>query len=158
MKLTQRLALCWRILRADTGNLFAHADAELPDPKGDETQELMNRQLREIVLVFSTHGHSGYSAAWARNAIDKLLAFKPLRPLTGEPDEWHEVGPGVFQNKRCSHVFKDAKVFGGQAYNLDGCVFREPDGTCFTSSYSRVPITFPYTPTTEYVDVPAPEA
>lgn len=58
------------------------------------------------------------------------------------------------QNKRCSHVFKDKD---GNAYDIDGKVFREPDGCCFTSKDSFVPVTFPYTPKTEYVDVPKDE-
>ncbi len=156
MKLTERLALCWRILRVDPGNLLAHADSELPKPEGDDMQALMNQQLRETVLVFSTHGHSGFSASWARHALGKLLAYEPIRPLTGEPDEWHEVGNGVYQNRRCSRVFKDASQMGGQAYDLDGKVFREPSGACFTNRDSRVPVTFPYTPTTVYVNVPEP--
>lgn len=155
MKLTERLALCWRILRAKPGNLLAHAERELLPPNGDEMQALMNQQLREMLLVFSTHGHSGFSASYARGALDKLLAYKPLRPLTGEPDEWHEVGNGVWQNRRCGRVFKDESKFGGQAYDIDGRVFREPSGACFTSRDSRVLVTFPYTPHTEYVDVPA---
>ena len=155
MKLTQRIALCWRILRAEPGNLMAHADRELPADDGDEMQALMNQQLREMVLVFSTHGHSGFSAAFARNCLEKLLAFEPLRPLTGEPDEWNEVGPGVFQNRRCSHVFKQADRFDGQAYDIQGKVFREPDGGCYTNSESMVPVVFPYWPKTEYVDVSA---
>jgi len=50
-------------------------------------------------------------------------------------------------------VFKDAD---GRAYDIDGRVFREPNGCCYTSSDSRVYITFPYRPKTEYVDVPFP--
>lgn len=155
MKVSDRLALCWRILRAEPSNLLTHADSELPPPNGDGMQALMNQQLRELVLVFSTHGHSGFSASYARHALGKLLAYEPIRPLTGEPDEWHEVGDGVWQNRRCSRVFKDASKFDGQAYDLDAVVFREPGGACYTSRDSRKVVTFPYTPATVYVDVPA---
>lgn len=155
--LTSRLALCWRILRANPGNLLTHAERELPRASGDEMQALMNAQLKELILVFSTHGHSGFSAGYATSALAKLLRYEPLRPLTGEPDEWNEVGDGVFQNNRCSHVFKQAGRFNGQAYDINGRVFREPSGACFTSGDSFVPIIFPYTPTIEYVDVPGAE-
>jgi hypothetical protein len=153
MKLTERLSLCWRILRARPGRLLAHAEQELPPGDGDEMQMLMNRQLKEMILVFSTHGHSGFSAGWARARLDKLLGFEPLGPLTGEPDEWVEVGDGVFQNRRCSHVFKQKDRFGGQAYDLNGRVFQEPSGACYTNRDSMTPIVFPYTPKTVYVDV-----
>lgn len=150
MKLIDKMSLCWRILRADHSGLMDHADRELPSSNGDEMQSLMNQQLREMLLVFSTQGHSGFSAAYARGALDKLLAYKPMRPLTGEPEEWEEVGNGVFQNKRCGRVFKQSDRFNGQAYDIDGIVWQDPDGSCFTNSDSRVPVVFPCTPKTEY--------
>jgi hypothetical protein len=153
MNLAHRLGLCWRILREDPGNLMAHANRELP-PEKDEMQQLMNQQLRELILVFSTHGHSGSSASYAISALEKLLRFEPLRPLTGDPDEWVEVGKGMFQNRRCGRVFKDADRFGGQAYDIEAIVFRDHLGG-YTSRDSAQPITFPYTPTTRYVDAPA---
>lgn len=156
MNLKKRLGLCWRILRADTGNLFDHAERELPKPEGaDSMQALMNEQLKEMILVFSTHGHSGFSASWARHCLGLLLDFKPLGPLTGAPEEWGEpfdLDEGTQQNKRCGHVFKGRD---GVAYDSQGRVFREPNGSTYLSRESRVNITFPYTPTTEYVDVPA---
>lgn len=112
-------------------------------------QALMNSRLKELVLLFSTHGHSGFSAPWAVGCLEKLLRFEPLRPLTGEDSEWTEVTDGYWQNKRCSRVFKGSD---GRAYDIGGRVFRDSLG-CYTNGNSRVYITFPYTPTTEYVDV-----
>lgn len=160
MNLKQRIGLCYRILRQKPGGLLAHADRELPKPEaGDEMQPLMNQQLREMIWVFGTHGHSGFSASYARSCLDKLLAYKPLGPLTGEDGEWGDDygsdGSMMQQNKRCSHVFRESSPVGWQAYDSTGKVFREPSGACYTSRDSRVPVTFPYTPTTEYVDVPA---
>ena len=150
MKLTERLGLCWRVLRADPGNLLAHADRELPSAAGDEMQALMNQGLKELVLVFSTQGHSGMSAGYATSVLEKLLRYEPLGPLTGEPSEWIDHGNGNFQNNRCSHVFRDLDRFDGQAYDINGIVWQDPDGGCFTNSDSRVPVNFPYTPKTEY--------
>jgi hypothetical protein len=155
MKLAQRLGLCWRILRARPGNLLDHANRELPPDDSDEMQGLMNQGLRELLLVFSTQGHSGFSAQFAQHQLNLLLDFKPLGPLTGEPSEWCELDYGddmAAQNKRCGRVFKRKD---GTAYDSQGRVFREPDGSCYTNGESRVDITFPYTPTVEYVDRPA---
>jgi hypothetical protein len=107
--------------------------------------------VMKLITVFADEGHSGASAAMAVSLFQRLARFEPLTPLTGEDDEWNEVSEGVFQSRRCPHVFKE----NGEAYNIRGRVFREPNGACFTSSESRVPITFPYTPHTEYVDRPA---
>ena len=67
----------------------------------------------------------------------------------------------VYQNKRCSRVFRQEDRFDGQAYDIQGKVFIEhgydEDGKettySYTNSDSNVPVTFPYTPKTEYVDV-----
>lgn len=154
MNLVQRLSLCWRILRADsTSSLMQHANRELPPDDIDEMQGLMNQDLRELVLVFSTQGHSGMPAGCVRGALDKLLSYAPLRPLTGEPSEWIDHGGGVLQNNRCSTVFKSPERFGGQAYKIDAVVFVEPNGCRYTSRDSHRPVVFPYTPKTEYVNV-----
>ena len=75
--------------------------------------------------------------------------------------EWNDVadinGSPLWQNKRCSHVFKK----NNEAYDSEGKIFKEwqyDEGgekysSCFTSRDSRVPVTFPYTPKSEYVDI-----
>lgn len=112
---------------------------------------MLGDAVMKMVKVFADEGHSGFSAGMAISLFEKVARFQPLTPLTGEDDEWMEYIEGHWQNKRCPHVFKDSTG----AYDGEGRIFREPDGACFTSRDSRIPITFPYTPTREYVDVPA---
>lgn len=126
----------------------------------NEMQELICNHVLKLLDVFSEEGHSGSSAPYAVNLFSKLAMFEPIVPLSGEDWEWNEVRSGVFQNKRCGHVFKQADRFDGQAYDIDGKVFYEwytdENGekfkSYFTSSESFVPVTFPYTPTKEYVE------
>lgn len=120
----------------------------------DEMQEMICNHVLKLLDVFDGEGHSGSSAPYAINLFKKLASFEPVVPLTGEDWEWNEVGNGMYQNNRCSHVFKDGK--GGEPYDCEGRIFREPSGSCYTSKGSRVPVTFPYTPKREYVDVPEP--
>lgn len=117
---------------------------------GDGPDKWIQENVIELLRVFSEQGHSGSSAPYCIRMFEKLANFEPLVPLTGADDEWNEVSGGVWQNNRCSHVFKEAD---GRAYDMDGRIFRQPDGCCFTNRDSRVYITFPYTPTREYVDV-----
>ena len=152
MILRKRIALAWRVLTYQPGNLLAHTEEELPPADGDEMQALMNDHMRELVLVFASQGHSGFSASYATAALEKLLRSEPLRPLTGDTDEWVQVASDVWQNRRCSRVFKGPD---GRAYDIEGRVFRYPDGGCYTSRDSRVYVEFPYAPTTEYVHVEA---
>lgn len=112
---------------------------------------MLGKAVMDMVKVFADEGHSGMSASIAIAAFEKVARFEPLTPLTGADDEWNEVCPGEFQNRRCPHVFKDATG----AYDATGRIFREPSGACYQSRDSRVAITFPYTPKREYVDVPA---
>lgn len=116
----------------------------------DKMQELICNQVIELLDKFSEHGHSGSSAPYAINLFKTLASFEPLVPLTGEDCEWNDVADGVWQNNRCSHVFKEAN---GKAYDIDGKIFREPNGCCYTSRDSRLYIEFPYTPQRYYIDV-----
>jgi hypothetical protein len=76
------------------------------------------------------------------------MRFEPLTPLTGEDNEWNQIKDNLYQNRRSPRVFKE----DGQAYDIDGIVFRDPDGCYVTNKDSRVNITFPYTPVTEIRD------
>lgn len=122
----------------------------------DESNRDMRKCILDILAMFAGQGHSGLSAAYCIGKVEQLANFEPLSPLTGEDDEWSNVseasGMPMWQNKRCSHVFKEGD---GQAYDIDGKVFRDANGCCYTNRDSRVFVTFPYTPKTEYVDVPS---
>lgn len=139
-------------------NLINHAIREFkalgytpPDEEQEDGPNLwIQENILELIRVFSAQGHSGSSASYCVKMFSKLAMFEPLAPITGEDWEWIEVGPNVFQNVRCSHVFKDGK--DGPAYDSHGRIFRDPDGSCWTNSESRVFVTFPYTPTSVYVD------
>lgn len=128
----------------------------------DEMQEAICNHVLELIKVFSDEGHSGSTAPYTIDLFKKLAMFEPIVPLTGEDWEWTEIAREmsgsnngtVYQNKRCSRVFKD----DDGAYDIDGKVFYDwytnENGKRFKSYYtsrdSRVPVTFPYTPTTVY--------
>lgn len=123
------------------------------DPDSDYDGAIGHAVMKMIDL-FAKENHSGASAAMAVSLFSMLARFEPLTPLTGDDSEWTEVGERdgkpVFQNKRCSRVFKT----GDRAYDIEAVIFREPSGACFTSRDSRRDVAFPYTPSREYVDVP----
>jgi hypothetical protein len=151
-------------------NLVNHAMAEFRaagwvDEDGnfnDEMQHAICDNVIELLTIFGEQGHSGSSAPYAIELFTNLAKFKPLVPLTGEDWEWNDVseyhpGKPSLQNNRCSHVFKDENG----AYDINGKVFwewcqpweegGEPYKSYYTCRESRVPVTFPYTPKTEYV-------
>lgn len=126
----------------------------------DEMQEAICNHVLKLLEVFNEEGHSGSSAPYAINMFEKLAKFEPIAPLTGEDWEWSDVsgmngGKTWYQNKRCGHIFKDDTG----AYDSSGKVFYDwyiDDETgeryksYYTSSDSRVYVTFPYSPTTVY--------
>jgi hypothetical protein len=142
------------------------AGYDINDPEDGPNRWLAEGTL-ELLKVFSEQGHSGMSAPYAVALFEKLALWKPIAPLTGEDDEWNDVGESTWQNRRNSVVFKGED---GQAYWIEGRVFWEwathpeiDDGKPFKSYYtsreSRVNITFPWTQPdqSEYVFVPTEE-
>ena len=110
----------------------------------DPYNDAVANGILELLEVFDNQGHSGFTAPYTAQMFHRLAMFKPITPLTGEDDEWNEVGTDVFQNKRYSAVFKDGK--NGKAYNIEGKIFSDDGGeTWFTNRNSIVYIDFPYT-------------
>ena len=143
-------------------SVLDHAEREL-DLMGLSDDGDMNGAMRKHILhmikEFAGEGHSGFSASYAIQVLEKLLRFEPITPLTGEDWEWNNVsemsGETLYQNARCGRVFKDKDG----AYDIDGKVFYEwytdeetgeKRKSHYTGLESRVPVTFPYTPTTVY--------
>ena len=123
---------------------FAKSELERIKKDDDGLQEMANSAILEIVEKFTEQGHSGFSIYYVLSILDRILRFKPITPLTGEDDEWVEVGSGVYQNNRCSSVFKDEDGF---AHDNDAVVVSDNGGiTWFHSKRFRKNITFPYTP------------
>jgi hypothetical protein len=119
----------------------------------DDMDVAMTEHILKMIDVFNEEEHSGFSAEYAIKILEKLLRRQPLSPLTGDDEEWIEPerGDNIYQNKRCSRVFKSGK--DGQAYDIRGKVFVEPNGSAYTSRDSSVFIEFPYVPKTDYVSV-----
>lgn len=109
----------------------------------------------KLFAVVDYISDTSYSTIATVSLVLDLTKFRPITPLTGNDDEWMEVSEGIFQNRRCPHIFKNKDLFEGKAYNSEAIVFREPDGCCYTSVNSRGIVEFPYiVQPPEYVDVP----
>ena len=152
----ERVKLAWTILRGHDGEFVDHAKREVEymrTDSGDSPDDWMANHIIDMVRVFSVEGHSGSSAPHAIGCLEKILSFKPLLPLTGDESEWGEPinAEGTRQNKRYGGLFINAD---GSAYDINGVVFREPGGGCWTGRFSKVTVQFPYTPKTIYVDIP----
>lgn len=118
--------------------LVEYVKAEL-ERVGDMYDGMVNKAVIDIAEKFSEQGHSGGSAMLVVQILEKVLRFRPLTPLTGEDDEWMEVEDGLFQNKRCPSVFKDAE----RAWDID-LPPENADDVSITQRWRT--INFPYEP------------
>lgn len=109
---------------------------------GEAYNDIVTKAILDLIELFASQGHTGFSAPYVINTFCRLAMFKPLSPLTGEDDEWNDVGNGCLQNKRYSAVFKDKD---GTAYNIEGKVFTDDGESWYTCKDSMVNVTFPYT-------------
>lgn len=85
----------------------------------------------------------------------KAVMFEIISPLTGIDSEWNDVGNGILQNNRVSHVFGVRDHTGKiNAYDQQAIIFSDNRGiTWFTTRESARNIEFPYTGELTYVIV-----
>ena len=55
-----------------------------------ELQKVVTNDILQIINTFVQQQHSGFSANYMLNILDRLLRYKPLTALTGEDDEWED--------------------------------------------------------------------
>lgn len=108
---------------------------------GDEDSAVMI----DLLERFFDQWDSGGAVHAVAPLLPRLIAGKPLSPLTGDDDEWvdmseYSAGEQCWQNRRCSTVFKQMRDGRLVAYNID--------------VPGRPEITFPYWP--EKAEVASP--
>ena len=133
------------------------------DPENRPLVEEFRKEILAICEAFGNSGQSGGSAPYTANAlsttIKNLCLQKPICPITGIDEEWVNVsnmsdGEILYQNSRCSALFKEKRV-----YYLDAIVWRgDSDWDTFSGTVegirSRQYIkSFPFEPKTFYIDV-----
>lgn len=148
------------------------------DPNNRPIIEPFTKEILALCEAFGKSGQSGgsapYTATALSQAIKKLCLQEPICPITGIDEEWTDVaeingGKTLFQNKRCSCVFKEEK--DGRAYYIDAIVKKTQKGHCFSGSFwlskedylkgykskkigcKQYIKSFPFTPKTFYIDV-----
>lgn len=147
-------------------SLISHAKKELLklgykpiDECDDNPDKWVQENVLELLEVFSKQGHSGSSAPYVINLFKKLALYEPVAPIMCTDDEWNEVGSNMYQNNRCSAVFKDGK--DGKPYYIDAIIWKNQNGVTYTGSSfnskkeritSRQYIKIPFTPKSFYID------
>jgi hypothetical protein len=114
---------------------------------GLEMQTMMNNQVMEIVELFCTHEHSGFSSGVAIGMLVRLLDYKPLTAITGSDDEWGPIDKSwgnTQQNKRCSAIFRKNEDNATANY-MYSKIFSDNGGhSWFTNDKSSGQAIFPF--------------
>lgn len=119
-------------------NTQLHAKVELDvlvksstDPNNRPIIEPFIPELLQLCEKFGKSGQSGGSALFTATAlaqaVKKLCLQEPICPITGIDDEWNDVtelndGQSLYQNKRCSAIFKEGK--DGRSYYLNAIIWK----------------------------------
>ncbi len=124
---------------------FAENELKVVSLDGNDPFEQMARNdILSLIRLFSSQGHSGYSAKWTVSVFTRLAMFQPLTPLTGSDDEWMDDDSEYLQNRRCFSVFKEKST--GRTYRTDAVMFLSRGSSiAYTNMSSIRDITFPYT-------------
>jgi hypothetical protein len=102
--------------------LVEHAEYELKKAglfdNDADYMGVLAKDVMQIIELFAKQGHSGASAAYVAGILELLLRFKPLSPITNDPDEWGLISqdgePKMWQNKRDGEQFS---MDGGKTWN-----------------------------------------
>ncbi len=143
-------------------NTQSHAKKELDILLETTPNAVIRDFIPEILALCEKFGNSGqsggsapYVAGALSQAIKKLLLFEIIAPLTGEDEEWMEIGKNEYQNRRLSSVFKK----DNKAYYLDAIVWQGPESwDSFTGTVNGIKSrqyikSFPFTSKIFIIDV-----
>ena len=151
----------------EDSSLFTHAIEELNIvlPCDGDMNDIVRKDVLELLKVFSKQGQSGFSAPYVINLFSKLAKFEALAPIEDVEEHWMNVDDrGTFQHRRCGGLFKKAD---GKCHYIDAVIWKTPTGSCFggsamfngtlielhTKIRSSLNVKFPFTPKTFYIDV-----
>ena len=116
----------------------------------DEMQEMMCKDVLEVLKLISSQGHSGFSIGYFKNLFNKLINFEPLSPLTGNDDEWIKTGFGEMEFEMNVRDGRVVRYPDGHCEFREGLIIKYPDGGHQTKSV--VIKSFPFVPKSEYID------
>jgi len=118
-------------------NIRRHAEKELDilfNLKPDHLLIEFKEEILNLCEKFGNSGQSGgsahYTASSLSNMIKKLCLFETVTPILDSDDEWVNIYDNIYQNKRCSGLFKDGK--DGSPHYIDAIIKKDQNGNCWS--------------------------
>jgi hypothetical protein len=102
-------------------NLVEYARRELELCGQMAEDPAYSASLLASIAAFASYGHSGGSASVAIGQLHRLLQYRPLSPLTSDPDEWiDQSGPSGYPLWQSARDPRAMSEDGGQTWRLVG--------------------------------------
>ncbi len=121
-------------------------------------------EIITLVEKFRESGQSGSTSSYVASAISetikKLMLYQPICGLIGNDEEWSVIQFDLFQNKRCTALFKNpitkkcnylGAIVWKDENSFTGSVYK--DKINFELITSSQFVTFPFQPKTFYIEV-----
>ena len=110
--------------------------------------------LEELVDVFAKQDHSGFSASWVASLFYRLVKWKPLFPITNNPEEWMAVaernGEILYKSRRCPFLFAtESQLKKNQAEDTGYYYKVDEQRRIYQDKDCRKIVELPYMPPTE---------
>ncbi|MFA4944895.1 MAG: hypothetical protein WC789_09375 [Lentisphaeria bacterium] len=74
---------------------------------------MIGTAVMRLAWTHDAEGHSGMSSSIVRAVFHRLLAYEALTPITSRRQDWMLVSRGMWQSRRCPHLFS---TNGGRTY------------------------------------------
>ena len=110
--------------KSEKSNLVSYAQRELQEAglfdKDSDYSGMIGNAVLDLVKMFSSQGHSGFSAEYTLHIFNKVISYHPLVPLKNPiiTKEYMEVGEDVWQSTRLFSVFSNNQ--GKTWYDING--------------------------------------
>jgi hypothetical protein len=120
------------------------------------------RIIRRMLDALEVETDTVFNLSDVLEVVKDIRYGKLLSPLTGRHDEFIEVRYDLYQNRRCSSVFRHITNNGTIDYDVNGYTFQTPSGVSYNGLGCFKDVIYPYMPegTTILVDhngVPLPD-
>lgn len=131
--------------------LLGYKDVD-DDGETDGPNQWIQENVFDVLKLIGSQGHSGSSIPYMTQFVSNFMMFTSVVPCEDKEEQWVKIDNDLYQHSLCGSLFKSKNI----SYTLDGYIFREPSGCCYTSGKSKKVVQLPFNPSTFksiYVDV-----
>lgn len=114
----------------------------------------IGKDLEELINVFDKQDHSSFSVNWLAELFYRLVKWKPLSPLTNNPDEWVKImekdGEPFYLSRRYPFLIaSESQLKENKAEDIDYYYKVDDQGNTYQDVDCGKIVDLPYMPPTK---------